>query len=436
MRRYHLLAALIALAALVAAGEESWEARTLAARTAAAAGDLALVEVELEAALDVATAFERGDPRLEATLETLGRLFEDQGRLDDSQPLYELLIAAAELRAGGDSPDLLDPLSAAGRVALRAGDVPSAAAHFRRYVEVADASGEADPKELWKVLSLLSRMGALESREEDALLFQRQAVAVLEQDPTVPPHDRATQLEGLARLELEHGSVAAAEALLGRAVELERQAGNPSAAVAVLSNAAAAALDAGQPDLAERLVERTLALEPGPEVALAARRALAEAAWQRVPHDVELKARLEHPADSPELARAAQRLADLAAVQRLSLPPGHPERSETLSRQVAVAASRGDLTAAEAAQQELVDGRRQADGPPLAAALADLVEIQLAAGKTAAATATNGGLIEVMGYTLGPADLRLRPVLERQLALLTQLGRKAEAKLVKKRLKG
>ena len=431
-----LLAVVGLLLATAASPQESWEAHTRAGEAAFAAGDMARAELELEQALDLANAAGTPGPRLETSLSNLARLYEHLGRLDQAQPLYELMLVATEHRTGPRHEDLLEPLAAAGRVALRAGDVPSATAHLRRYVEVADVTGKADATELWQVLGLLARMGTLQQAPEDALLFQRRAVAVMDEDHFPDAADRAQMLESLVQLELLHGSAAAAESLVDRVVALHREAGNPDAALAALFGAAATALGAGQPEVAERLVERVLALDPPPDLMISAREVLAQAAWQSVPRGGALSDWLAAPSDSPALARAADRLQPLLAVQRLTLPPDHPKVAETLSRLVEVAARRGDLAGAEDAQLQLVQNRLPAGGEGLAAALVDLVTIELQAGKPAAAATSNGDLIRALDALARPEEPRLTAALELQLRLLTELGRKQEAKAVKKRLKG
>jgi len=424
---------------LLAAGvsaQGSWEAHTRAGEAAFAAGDVARAEVELRAALDLAMEQGLTGRRLEVSLSNLARLCEHTGRLDQAQPLFELMLVATEHRAGPQHEDLLEPLSAAGRVALRAGDVPSAAAYLKRYVEVADATAKADATELWQVLGLLARMGTLQDSPEDALLFQRRAVAVMDEDRFPDAADRAQMLESLAQLELLHGSTAAAESLLDRVVVLHREADNLPAAMAALSSAATTALGAGQPELAERLVARVLDLDPPTDVMISARRVLAEAAWQRVPRGGTLEDWLAAPSDSQDLDHAADRLQALLAVQRVTLPPDHPDTAQSLSRLVEVAARRGDLGGAADAQLQLVQNRLPHGGDGLVAALSDLVAIEIASGKTAAAVATNGDLIRALDSQARASDPRLRPALERQLQLLTELGRKQEAKVFKKRLKG
>lgn len=423
------------LLATGAAAQGPWEAHTRAGEAAFAAGDMARAEVELRSALDLAKENGLTGRRLETSLSDLARLYEHQGRLDQAQPLFELMLVATEHRAGPQHEDLLEPLAAAGRVALRAGDVPAAAAHLKRYVEVADVTGTADATELWQILGLLARMGSLQNSPEDALLFQRRAVAVMDEDRFPDAADRAQMLESLAQLELLHGSTAAAESTLDRVVALHLEMDNPPAAMAALSSAAATALGAGQPEVAERLVERVLELEPPPEVMISARKVLAEAAWQRVPRGGTLEDWLAASSDSPALAHAADRLRSLLAVQRLTLPPDHPDIGETVSRQVEVAARRGDLAGAEDAQLQLVQNRVPVGGEGLVASLSALVAIELQAGKTAAAAASNGDLIRALDGLARADDPRLRPALERQLQLLTQLDRKQEAKAVKKRLK-
>jgi hypothetical protein len=80
--------------------------------------------------------------------------------------------------------------------------------------------------------------------------------------------------------------------------------------------------------------------------------------------------------------------------------------------------------------------QRQRPGVESDAALRDdLVALLQAAGLSADAATENAALLTVLEARWGPSDPRLVPTLERQATLLEDLGRKKEAKALRKRIK-
>jgi hypothetical protein len=184
-----------------ALASDAWEDHMVRADSALARGDRDRAEQELELAVRQAYAFPPGDPRLETTVLRLARLYEDDGRLDEAQPQYELLVAACEVRAGADSPELLPALAAAGRVALGAGDIATGEHHLMRYAAIAEVTGEAPASQHWRILSLLSRTLVLQERLDEALVYQQDAFAVIQADPEAGPDDHAEVSRTLAELQ-------------------------------------------------------------------------------------------------------------------------------------------------------------------------------------------------------------------------------------------
>jgi tetratricopeptide (TPR) repeat protein len=418
---------------------DPWEYRTNAGEYAYATGDLVRAEAEFRAALELAQGFPPGDRRLERSLENLAGLYENQRRLDEAQPLYQLLLAAQETRVGHDSPELLDTHLKVARVSLSAGDSPAAGASLERYLEIADSSGAAAPAQHWLVLSMLARMRTLEQRPEEALELQRRAVEVLADDGSATGLERAHELESLAQMELLHGFPERAEELLTHALELRAEDGG-SPPTETYAAAATTALGAGEFDLAERLAERAVeaAGDPPPLDAL---EVLAEVSWHGVgaggsPADI-----LGAGGDSEKLRIAAIRLEALAAHPSLSAAGAQPERSQTYARLATVAALRGDADSAASwkrRQLEEVESLGALPGGGSRGALEirlELVPLLQAAGRLDEAVTENGLLIEALEATYGTDDAKLSLPLQRQVDLLTDLGRKKEAKALKKRLR-
>jgi tetratricopeptide (TPR) repeat protein len=429
---------IILFAAVAAFAIDPWEYRTNAAEWAFANGDYERAETEFRGALELAQKLPPGDLRLETSLENLARFFEHQSRIDEAQPLYLLLIAAQEYRVGKDDPSLLDTLVAVARVSVPAGDTPAAEASLEHYLAIAEATGEAEPSQHWGVLSMFARMKTLSEEHERALELQRRAVEVVLDDPGATGVERATELESLAQMELLHGTAGRAEGLLVDAVEL-RAADGEGTSTEVLAKAAATALGAGEPELAERLGERALAAarSDGSDE-LPAQKVLADASWLKVRRAGELVDLLGSGGGDPGLATAAQRLSSLAELQRANLPSGHPDRVETLARLVRIEALRGQTAAAADWQRRYLDEIRPSAGdasPALLTARSELVVLLTAAGRTDEAARENASIIQALEAAHGPTDARLIAPLQRQVELLIELGRKKEAKAIRKRLK-
>ncbi len=433
--RFACIAVLIGSLTATSLALDPWEYRTNAGEYAYASGDLDRAEAEFRAALELAHGFPPGDRRLERSLENLARLYENQQRLDEAQPLYQLLLAAQETRVGPDSPQLLDTHLKVARVSLAAGDSPAAGASLQRYLEIAESSGAAVPAQHRVVLSMLARMRTLEQRPEEALELQRRAVEVLADDGSATGRERAHELESLAQMELLHGSPDRAEDLLTHALELRAEDGE-GPPIDIYAAAATTALGAGEFDLAERLAERAVEAggDPPPLDAL---EVLAEVSWLGVgtggsPADI-----LGAGGDSEKLRIAAARLEQVAAHPAFAAEAPDPDMAETYSRLAVVTALRGDADSAaswKTRQLEAVQSQG-ADSLGTLKIRIELVSLLQASGRLDEAASLNGRVIEVIEESYGADDPRLSQPLQRQYELLSDLGRKKEAKVVKKRLR-
>jgi tetratricopeptide (TPR) repeat protein len=420
-------AALILLAAGVSAAQDAWEYRTSAGEYAFANGDLDRAEEEFRGALELAQRFDEGDRRLEVSLENLARLYEHQMRIDEAQPLYQLLLAAQERRAGMNDPALLETLVAVARVSVAAGDSPTAEAALRRYIEIADSSQAADPSRFWRMLSMLGRMQTLAEEHHEALALERRAIEILDEDSGATDLERATELESLAQMELSYGSAEDAEKLLERAVEYRSAEGGGTAEP--LAKAASTAFGSGELDVAERLAERALAasIEEGADQTRA-RQVLADVSWMRVRRGGELADVIGTAVGDAGLATARQRLSDLAELQS----PGSPE---TLERLVKVNAILGETAEAATWQRRYMEATGATAGAASLKPRSDLVTLLAASEDKRSAADENAKLIEALESAFGADSPRLIEPLVRQQDLLIGLGEKKQAKAIKKRIK-
>ncbi len=417
-----------------AAAQDSWADHTAAGEWAFSRGELDRCEAEFRAALEAAQALPQGDRRLEISLGNLARFYEHQARWNDAQPLYQLLLAAQEMRLGLNDPALLETLFAVARSSVPIGDAPSAEASLTRYLVIADVSGPDDPAARWQAASLLARVLSLQDRRQEALAFQRSAISALADDGFASDLDRAAQLETLAQLEITDGTAEAVEALLDEVVELRVVAEEDSGGVEVYGSAASAAFGAGEFELAERLASRAIAAsDKGPD-SLTACRVLADVSWLRIRRSGELADLLAAEADPQDTTLAIDRLQSLLELQDGAGDPSHPDRVETLSRLAQTAAMAGDLEAAARWQRSYTEAVAGGGGDRPWVAMDGLAYLLTEAALIDEALEVNSDLLRRLEEAWGAEDPRLVPVLKRQQLLLAEAGRKKEAKAIRKRL--
>jgi len=416
------------------AAAQSWQEHTSEGELAFAYGNNARAEAAFKKALENAKHFRQGDRRIETSFRNLARLYEHQSRLDEAQPLYELLLAAQEARLGKEHPALLETLLALGRTCLKAGDVASAETHLRRFLKLASTTGEATPEQQQTVLSILASMMEIQERHDEALAMQRRSVALITNELDLTATEQANELDSLAQLELLYGTPEKAEKLLLKAVTLRCADDAEISRSALLVTAAMAALAAGENEMAQRIADKALK-EPDVDQ-LATRQVLAEAAWRSVHRgDATIEDLLAAGGDTPSLAAASQELEDVLALQQEQLDARDPQLIQTMRRCVEVSALRGELDAAITRQRQLTGLLETTPGAELDTAMADLAALYWAAGEKKQAVRTNGELLGLLEQRWGSNDDRLLPVLERQLLYTTELHQRKQARALKKRIR-
>jgi hypothetical protein len=192
------------------------------------------------------------------------------------------------------------------------------------------------------------------------------------------------------------------------------------------------ALGGGEPELAERLATRAVSAASTDEVRAKALAALSDAAWIRIGSS---SARLSDIVgigrEDAEIAATRARLEDLETVLQ-RLPGADPARQlTTVSRLATVAAMAGDVQAAADWQQKVV-ALTPGDGLDARSNLVGLLQL---AGRAEDAATENGAVIATIESTMGEGAGQLLEPLRLQHQLLTELGRKAEAKKLKKQIR-
>lgn len=429
---------LILMLTLPVVAQDTWESHTRTGEYAFAIGETERAEQEFQAALTIAQKLPPPDQRLETSLGNLARLYEYDNRFARALPMYQLQVAAAEVRLGGDQPELLVPLLGLSRVAMQSGDIPAAEDALRKYRSIAESSDATDPDQHWIALAMLARTCTLQERDDEALELQREAVAVLDEAHGPTGLERAAALESLAQMELMHGTAESAEALLVRAAELRASDDEGGSIATMLTAAAGTAYGAGELDVAERLGEQAFvaATNEGQDL-LPIKIVLADIAWMRVRRGSDNLGDLYLGASpGPELDDAYDRLLEIHGAVTGQTEPGLI--GENLSRLAQVAALRGEVDDSAHWQRLFVNLQLKlagADSSAVVAAQENLIGLFMVADRPDQTLTANTWLIAAQERAWGETSPRLIPALERQLDLLTQTGLKKQAKAVKKRLK-
>jgi len=342
--------------------------------------------------------------------------------------MYQLLVAAREVRLGPEHPALLDPLFAVARVSQPTGDLPTVVDSLQRYAAIAEASGKADPRRHWQALQMLARMQTIQDDPEQALRWQRRAADVIGDDPAATAQERVDLLVSLAEMELVAENGPAAERTYAEIAELRTEKSGTDAFAETMAQGAETALAAAEFETAERLATRALDAEPDVDVELRARKVLAELSWIKVNRGTDdMENLLAAAADNEELVRASDRLRSL-----LVLEAG--DDVVTLRRLAQVEALRGQPASAADWQRQLLD--LVADDPEASAATRrDLVTLLAAGGRYDEALAENAAVLTELEARYGPSDKRLMPVLGQRLEICESAGNKKEAKKTRKRMK-
>ena len=419
---------LVLLIGVSAGAQGSWTAHTNAGEYAFARGDLERAESEFRAALEIAQGLPAGDRRLETSLENLARLYEHESDFDRAQPLYQLLLAAKEVRLGTENPALLNSLYAVARVSQPMGDLPTVESSLERFAAIAEKSGEADPRQLWQVLQMMARMQTIQEKPDQAVKWQRLAAEAIADDRGATSEERIHLLVGLAEMELVAEDGPAAERIYLEVAELRKEEDEADAFPDTMAEGAETALNAAVFETAERLAMRAVNADPNATAELQARRVLAELSWIKVNRGTNDMENLLAAADGDEeLVRARDRLRALSALE------GADERT-TLTRLAQVEALRGQPGSAADWQYQLLEIVAD-DTEAAAAARRDLVTLLAAAGRYDEALAENAAVLADLEAQYGPSDKRLLPVLSQRQELYESAGNKKQAKKLKKRIK-
>ena len=419
---------LVLVVGITAGAQSSWSAHTSTGEYAFARGDIGRAESEFRAALEIAQGLPAGDRRLETSLENLARLYEHESDFDRAQPLYQLLLAAKELRLGPENPALLSSLYAVARVSQPMGDLPTVESSLEKFAAIAATSGGADPRQHWQVLQMLARMQTIQEKPDQAVKWQRRAAEVIADDRGATSEERINLLVSLAEMELVAENGPTAERLYVEVAELRKEEDEADAFPDTMAEGAETALNAAAFETAERLAMRATNAHPDAKAELKARKVLAELSWIKVNRGTDdMEILLAAAGDNEELVRARDRLRELILLE------GADKRT-TLTRLAQVEALRAQPASAADWQLQLLEVVAD-DAEAAAAARRDLVTLLAAAGRFDEALAENAAVLTDLEAQYGPSDKRLLPILSQRQALYESAGNKKQAKKIRKRIK-
>ncbi|MFM7627696.1 MAG: hypothetical protein ACKO7G_14780 [Gammaproteobacteria bacterium] len=114
------------------------------------------------------------DERLAAHAELRAAL--DAGRLDEAAASAATVVSLTEARFGAGSRELVNPLTNAGTVAFRRGDLPAAEAAYRRAVALIEGKSAGADRDLMRPLTGLGETWLAAGRPAEAVVALKRAV--------------------------------------------------------------------------------------------------------------------------------------------------------------------------------------------------------------------------------------------------------------------
>ena len=294
-----------------------------------------------------------GHPKVAMSLNNLARDHRAMGENAEARALYERALAIWTASLGPEHPHVAQVLNNLGNISLAEGDTVTATSLHERALAIRQRALGPDHPD---VAQSLANLGNLQLFAQDfaAARARYEAALAIEEKVLGPEHPRVAMTMGnLGLAIMEQGDLATAEQLQRRALELrERVLGPDHPTVAQnLENLGSVLQKRGDLDGAERYLERSLEV------------------W-------DASMGKQHPARAYSLIG----LAEIAAARGRTVDAVRLAE-EALQLRTASRAPPSELGAARLALARVLDD------PPRARALAELAQIDLAAGNPAGAAA-------------------------------------------------
>ncbi len=270
----------------------------------------------------------RADEEVSASLQHLGMLHLNRGRLEKAEMALVEALELRKKRLGEMSLETSDSLNGLGLVRQEQGRLAEASAFFRRALTVRRRLLGDDHLKATASLNNLAGVLRLEGELEEAEALYREVLAVRRHSLDEKHPRLATTLNNLARVLRERGEFAEAETLYLEALRIHETLGRLDRVATILNNLGRLRERMGDAEQAEVLLARSVevfhqvpgideariafTLEGLGDVQLARGKGReAEATWREALHLLEDRFGAEHR----ELAPAAQRLGSLLCEQ-------------------------------------------------------------------------------------------------------------------------
>lgn len=286
------------------AGEPEWTAEMEASVIALEAGNLKDAAAHMNGAVIEAEAIGENSPQLAYSLSGLGKIYREQGKLDEAESLYARAIDISESTLGREHRLTIEILNNAAWLQFELGRTQLAGKQFLEILSLAEGSLGAED---WFLAIILSNLGSVtleqgrfeeaerfmmrassisddlnmndpylraqmsgnlgsvhsaQSRANEAMSDYNQAVQLLEAAFGSDSYTLAPQLDGLANVYMELGRWSEARAILQRALALhEHSFGlNNAEAAGYLTRLANVQSLLGQPEQAVLLLQRAVSI--------------------------------------------------------------------------------------------------------------------------------------------------------------------------------
>ena len=210
-------------------------------------------------------ALGKDHPDVATSVNNLGVLARDTGRLDEARALFRRSLALCEKAMGPDHPDVAVTLANLGNVEYARGDLGAAGPLLERAVAIyARAVGE-DSRSLWQTRVDLARVRLAQGRRRDAAVLLEASRAacrrMLASDPASPRVRGllASALVEMGRLREREGDPGAARACWEEALAAVPAIAGDASAVSFQNSRAKALLLLGRTDEARPVVAGLLA---------------------------------------------------------------------------------------------------------------------------------------------------------------------------------
>ena len=223
-------------------------------------GKFAAAEQEAKRTVEILQKAGADPPALARALNTLGLVYDEEGKYPQAEALFQQAIALQEKSLAADHPDLAASLNNLAMLDFRQGKYEESAALYGRAIAGMEKALGPDSPDLATAVNNLAELRSQQGQYAEAERLYQRALAIRERALGPEHPDVAASLMGLALVYISNGRYAQAEAPGKRALAiLEKSLGPQHPLVAkALNNLAMGYFHQGKYDEAEPLYLRAL----------------------------------------------------------------------------------------------------------------------------------------------------------------------------------